>query len=112
MQETNCLLTCFPKAGHNAVMLQSIRNVIYAFAAVGCALFGVFWLWFMYEFSLKWLDENGLPGPEIGTAVVFGREGAEWIGMIAVGWFMLALLFAFLQWRVMRQQAQLQPDPQ
>lgn len=80
--------------------------MIYAFAAVCCGLMGVFWLWFMYQFSLRWLDENGLPGPEAGTAVVFGKEGAEWIGIVALGWFMLALLFGFLQWRLQRQQRQ------
>ena len=89
-------------------MLQSIRHVIYAFAAVGCAFFGAFWLWFMYEFSLKWLNGDGMPGPEIGTAVVFGREGAQWIGAVAVGWFILAGVFAFLQWRLLQQS---EPDP-
>lgn len=91
-------------------MFQSIRNVIYAFAAICCALFGAFWLWFMYQFSLRWLDAEGLPGPEIGTAVVFGREGAQWIGSVAVGWFILALFFGFLQWRLMRRQSQPQSE--
>lgn len=84
-------------------MFQAIRHVLFAFVAVCCALIGLFWLWFMYEFSLKWLDANGQVGPAVGATVVFGREGAEWIGIVAGGWFVLALIFGWLQWRVSRQ---------
>lgn len=81
-------------------MFQAIRNVVFGFMAACCALISLFWLWFMYEFSLKWLDGNGEVGPVVGTAVVFGSEGATWIGMVAAGWLLLALLFVFLQWRM------------
>lgn len=84
-------------------MFRAIRNVIFAFAAVVCALIGLFWLWFMYNFSLKWFDANGELLPEIGTAVIFGPEGATWIGMVAAGWFVLALGFGVIQWRMNRQ---------
>lgn len=87
-------------------MWEAIRNVIFAFAAVCCALMGVFWLWFMYQFSLRWLTPAGEIGPEVGTAVVFGREGAAWIGVVAMGWFMLALLLSGLHWWfVIRRQS-------
>jgi hypothetical protein len=84
-------------------MFQAIRNVIFAFAAICCGLAGLFWLWFLYEFSLKWLDANGEVSDVVGTAVVFGREGANWIGGVAAGWFLLALFFALAQWRVSRR---------
>lgn len=80
-----------------------MRNVIFAFAAVCCGLIGLFWLWFLYEFSLKWLDANGEVSEVVGSAVVFGREGANWIGAVAAGWFLLALFFGFVQWRVSRR---------
>lgn len=85
-------------------MFQAIRNVIFAFMAVCCIFIGLFWLWFMYSFSLKWLDANGEIGLTTGATVIFGSEGAIWIGAVAVGWFMLALLFGFLQWRMNRPQ--------
>ncbi|MCP4358645.1 MAG: hypothetical protein GY796_11560 [Chloroflexi bacterium] len=59
----------------------------------------------MYEYSLRWLDENGNVVPDMDTAVAFGREGAEWIGLVAVGWFVLAVLFGLIQWRVSRSLA-------
>ncbi len=96
------LLTTAVPAAHNATMFQAIRQVIFAFTAVCCGLIGLFWLWFMYQFSLRWLDANGEVGPMVGTAVVFGREGAYWIGGVAVGWLLLALFFGFMQWRVSR----------
>ncbi len=85
-------------------MFKAVKNVIFAFMAVCCALIGLFWLWFVYAYSLRWLDANGEIGPEVGTAVIFGREGAEWMGVMALGWFALALLFALIQWRVSRNQ--------
>lgn len=88
---------------HNASMFQAIRQVIFAFMAVCCGLIGLFWFWFMYQFSLKWLDADGNVGAAMGATVVFGREGAYWIGAIAVGWLLLALFFGFMQWRVSRK---------
>lgn len=83
-------------------MWQTIRQVLFGFLAVCCLLISLFWFWFMYEFSLKWLDENHqvVIGPE--TTVAFGQEGAVWIGAVAAGWFLLGLLFALMQWRFMR----------
>jgi hypothetical protein len=77
---------------------------MFGFLAACCGLIGIFWLWFMYEFSLKWLDANGEVVPVVDTAVVFGAEGATWIGMVAAGWLLLALFFGFLQWRISRRQ--------
>ena len=84
-------------------MFDAVRNVIYAFAAICCALIGLFWLWFLYAFSLRWLSPDGTP-VATGSGVFFGQEGAEWIGILAAGWFALALLFAVLQWRHLRRQ--------
>lgn len=98
----NGLLTTAVPHTHNAPMFQAIRQVIFAFTAVCCGLIGLFWLWFMYQFSLRWLDADGEVGAVMGTAVVFGREGAYWIGGVAVGWLLLALFFGFMQWRISR----------
>jgi len=92
-------------------MWNSIKNVIFAFMAVCCGLIGVFWLWFMYEYSLRWLDESGNVVPNVETAVAFGREGAEWIGLVAVGWFILAILFGLIQWRVSRSTTAVKTTP-
>lgn len=92
-------------------MFQAIRNVIFAFAAVCCGLIGLFWLWFMYQFSLRWLDADGEVGQMVGATVVFGREGAYWIGAVAVGWLLLALFFGFMQWRISRKPSSVNRHP-
>ncbi len=98
----NRLLTTAVPHAHNPPMFHAMRQVIFAFAAVCCGLIGLFWLWFMYQFSLRWLDANGEVMPAMDTAVVFGREGAYWIGAVAVGWLLLALFFGMMQWHVSR----------
>ncbi len=86
-------------------MLRSMTNVIFGFVAGVCLLVGLFWFWFLYSFSLKWAKYDGnLPASAAGTAV-FGTEGAWWIGFIAAGWIVLAVVFWLIQRRVNKKRA-------
>lgn len=86
-------------------MLRSMTNVIFGFVGGICLLVGLFWIWFMYEFSLKWAKYEGNLPPSAGGIVVFGTEGAWWIGFIAGGWIVLAVIFWLIQRRVNRKGA-------
>ena len=83
-------------------MFKSITNVIFAFVAVICLLIGLFWLWFLYEFSLKWAKYDGNIPPDAGATAVFGSDGAWWIGLVAGGWLILAVVFWIIHRRTNR----------
>lgn len=85
-------------------MFQAIRDVLFGFMAVCCALIGFFWLWFMYAYSLKWLDADGEVVMGESTTVAFGADGASWIGLVAAGWLVLAVFFGLIQWRVRKNR--------
>ena len=88
-------------------MLRSMTNVIFGFVGGICLLIGLFWIWFMYEFSLKWAKYDGnLPPSAAGTAV-FGTEGAWWIGFIATGWIVLAVILLLIQRRVNKKRGEM-----
>lgn len=83
--------------------MRMIRQVIFLFAACICFVIALFWVWFLYTYSLQWgWDAAGNP-LQVGTAVVYGRQGAIWIGSVTVGWFLLAVFFLYLHWRQQRQ---------
>lgn len=84
-------------------MLRSITNVVFGLAAFICLLISAFFVWFMYEYSLKWLSPDGFVSPNVDTAVAFGRAGAWWIGSVALGWFLLAILFWLIHHRIQKQ---------
>ncbi|WP_420630241.1 hypothetical protein [Candidatus Leptofilum sp.] len=81
-------------------MFASLRRVILPVTAVLCLIIGLFWLWFWYEFSLKWALAGTLP--ELGdTAVVFYGSGVAELGFLAFGWLLLAIILYVLhrRWR-------------
>ena len=88
---------------HNAGMMRSITNVVFGLAAFISLLIGAFFVWFMYEYSLRWLTPEGAVSPGADAVVVFGREGAWWIGGVAAGWFILAALFWLIHHRVQKR---------
>lgn len=79
-------------------MFALLRRVILPMMSVLCLLIGLFWLWFWYEFSLKWALSDTLPGPQ-DTAVVFYGSGVAQLGFLAFAWFLLALFFYWLHRR-------------
>jgi len=79
-------------------MIRSLRQVILPVAAVFCLIIGLFWLWFWYEFSLKWALSDTLPRPQ-DTAVVFYGSGVAQLGFLTFAWFLLALFFYWLHRR-------------
>ena len=81
-------------------MLRSITNVIFGLMAVMCVLAGLFWVWFLYEYSLKWLKYGGNIPVDAGATAVWGEEGAWWVGGIAVGWFVVAIFFWIIHRRM------------
>lgn len=86
-------------------MLRTLSNVIFGLVAAVCLAIALFWVWFLYEYSVKWQLSGRDPLQDASARVVFGAEGAWWIGAVAAGWFILALLLAFIQWRVRRKAA-------
>lgn len=82
-------------------MFRSLRRVILPVTAVFCLLIGLFWLWFWYEFSLKWALADTLPQP-MDSAVVFYGTGVAELGFIAFGWLLLAAVFYGLHRRWQR----------
>ncbi|MCA9901532.1 MAG: hypothetical protein H6654_13400 [Ardenticatenaceae bacterium] len=87
-------------------MFTSLRRVILPVTAVLCLLIGLFWLWFWYEFSLKWVLSDTMPG--LGdTAVVFYDSGIAQLGFLAFGWLLLAVVLVVLhrRWRVPPDQS-------
>ena len=82
-------------------MLLTLRRVILPVTAVLCLLIGLFWVWFWYEFSLKWALAGTLPAPG-DTAVVFYDSGVTQLGLIAFGWLLLALFLYGLHRRWQR----------
>lgn len=81
-------------------MFTSLRRVILPVTAVLCLFIGLFWLWFWYEFSLKWALSDSLPGPG-DSAVVFYGSGVAELGFLAFGWLLLAVILYLLhrRWR-------------
>lgn len=79
-------------------MIRSLRQVVLPFTAVLSLLIGLFWLWFWYEFSLKWALADRLPGPR-DSAVVFYGNGVIQLGLIAGGWLLLAFILYWLHRR-------------
>lgn len=84
-----------------AAMLRSMRQVILPVAAVLCLMIGLFWVWFWYEFSLKWALAGTMPTPA-DSAVVFYDGGVTQLGFIAFGWLLLAIIFYGLHRRWQR----------
>ncbi|GJM42906.1 MAG: hypothetical protein DHS20C20_31880 [Ardenticatenaceae bacterium] len=82
-------------------MLRSLRQAILPLTAVLCLLIGLFWLWFWYEYSLKWAISDTLPGPQ-DSAVVFYDSGVAQLGFLAFGWLLLALFLYILHRRWQR----------
>lgn len=82
-------------------MFASLRRVILPVTAVLCLIIGLFWLWFWYEFSLKWALSGTLPQPG-DSAVVFYGSGVAELGFLAFGWLLLAGVLYLLhrRWRV------------
>ena len=87
-------------------MFTSLRRVILPVTAVLSLIIGLFWLWFWYEFSLKWAMANTLPGPG-DTAVVFYGSGVAQLGFLAFGWLLLAIVLYLLhrRWRISPETA-------
>ncbi len=85
-------------------MFASLRRVILPVTAVLCLLFGLFWLWFWYEFSLKWALADAMPAPGDSTVVFYGSGVAE-LGFLAFGWLLLAIILYALhrRWRGRRE---------
>lgn len=81
-------------------MFASLRRVILPVTAVLCLIIGLFFLWFWYEFSLKWAIAGTLPEPGDATVVFYGSGVAE-LGFLAFGWLLLAvfLYVLHLRWR-------------
>lgn len=82
-------------------MFRSLRQTILPVMAVLCLFIGLFWLWFWYEFSLKWALSGTLPGPE-QSAVVFYGSGVVELGLLALGWLLLSLILYGLHRRWQR----------
>lgn len=82
-------------------MFASLRRVILPVTAVLCLIIGLFWLWFWYEFSLKWALSDTLPQPG-DSAVVFYGSGVAELGFLAFGWLLVAGVLYLLhrRWRV------------
>ena len=80
-------------------MLRSLTNVIFGFVAFICLLAGLFMFWFLYNFSLRWAKYDGVIPPDANVNVVFGTEGAWWIGLVAAGWIVMAVVFWMLHRR-------------
>ncbi|MEZ4592079.1 MAG: hypothetical protein R3D55_13200 [Chloroflexota bacterium] len=82
-------------------MFTSLRRVILPVTAVLCLIIGLFWLWFWYEFSLKWALSGTLPAPGDSTTVFYG-SGVAQLGFLAFGWLLLAIVLFVLhrRWRV------------
>ena len=89
------------QAPHNGPMFRLLRRVILPVTAVFCLLIGLFWLWFWYEFSLKWALSGTMPGPEESAVVFFGSGVAE-LGFLAFAWLLLALVLYGLHRRWQR----------
>ena len=85
---------------HNGAMLHALRRIILPVTAVFCLVIGLFWVWFWYEFSLKWALSDTLPVPG-DSAVVFYGSGVAELGFLAFGWLLLALILYGLhrRWR-------------
>ena len=81
-------------------MFASLRRVILPVTAVLCLIIGLFFIWFWYEFSLKWAIADTLPEPGDATVVFYGSGVAE-LGFLAFGWLLLAgfLYVLHLRWR-------------
>ena len=81
-------------------MFRSLRQVILPVTAVLCLIVGLFWLWFWYEFSLKWALLDSMPDLTESTVVFYGSGVAE-LGFLAFGWLLLALFLYGLhrRWR-------------
>jgi hypothetical protein len=81
-------------------MFRSLRRVILPVTAVLCLIIGLFWVWFWYEFSLKWALSGTLPSSS-ESAVVFYGSGVAELGFLAFGWLLLALFLYGLhrRWR-------------
>jgi hypothetical protein len=84
-----------------AAMFRSLRGVILPVTAVLCLIIGLFWIWFWYEFSLKWALADTMPAPGDSTVVFFG-SGVTQLGLLAFGWLLLALFFYGLHRRWQR----------
>ncbi|MAU00164.1 MAG: hypothetical protein CL608_23740 [Anaerolineaceae bacterium] len=82
-------------------MFLSLRKVILPVTAVLCLIIGLFWIWFWYEFSLKWALTDTMPGPT-ESAVVFYGSGVAELGFLAFGWLLLALFLYGLHRRWQR----------
>lgn len=81
-------------------MFAALRRVILPVTAVLCLFIGLFFLWFWYEFSLKWALSGTLPEPGDATVVFYG-SGVTELGFLAFGWLLLALFLYLLhrRWR-------------
>jgi hypothetical protein len=93
-------LTKTQESVHNGAMFRSLRRVILPVTAVLCLIIGLFWVWFWYEFSLKWALSGTMPSPS-ESAVVFYGSGVAELGFLAFGWLLLALFLYGLhrRWR-------------
>ena len=83
-------------------MFRSLRQVILPVTAVLCLIVGLFWLWFWYEFSLKWALLDSMPDITESTVVFYGSGVAE-LGFLAFGWLLLALFLYGLHRRWQRK---------
>ena len=78
-----------------------LRRVILPVTAVLCLLIGLFWLWFWYQFGLKW-SLAGSPPDLTESAVFFYGSGIAELGFLAFGWLLLALFLYLLHRRWQR----------
>ena len=83
-------------------MFRTLRQTILPATAVLCLFIGLFWLWFWYEFSLKWALSGTLPEPTESAVVFYGTGVAE-LGFLAIGWLLLALFLYALHRRWQRR---------
>ena len=88
-------------------MFESLRRVILPVTAVLCLVIGLFWIWFWYEFSLKWALADTLPAAA-DSAVVFYGSGVSQLGFIAFGWLLLAIFLYLLHRRWQRREKQIE----
>ena len=82
-------------------MFRSLRQAILPIMAVLCLLIGLFWIWFWYEFSLKWALSGTMPD-QTESAVVFYGSGVAELGFLAFGWLLTALFLYGLHRRWQR----------
>ena len=88
-------------------MFRSLRRVILPVTAVLCLFIGLFWIWFWYEFSLKWAMADTLPAATDSTVVFYG-SGVSQLGFIAFGWLFLAIFLYVLHRRWQRRENQVE----